>query len=180
MAGSVKIFLVGYSGCGKTTLGRKAAKRLNVRFIDTDTAIEEMEQASVSDIFRYGGEDYFRNTERKVLEMISDSCEPAIISTGGGLPVWRDNAELLNTMGVTVYISRPAEQIARRLSPYGRAKRPRLRGLGDAELVEFMERDIAAREPFYGKAHRRLDGGRHNDEELLGQLVKIFRDEDEQ
>ena len=58
----------------------------------------------------------------------------------------------MNAAGFTVYLRREAEQIARRLSPYGRQKRPRLRGLGDAELVEFMSRDMAAREPFYAQA----------------------------
>lgn len=180
MSAARRIFLTGYTGCGKTSLGRKLAQRLGVRFIDTDAAIEEREQASVSDIFRYQGEEYFRRAERDMLESIAAAQEDMIVSTGGGVPVWQDNAERLNELGVTVYISRPAEQIARRLSPYGRAKRPRLRGLSDTEIVEFMERDIALREPYYAKAHHRLDGGAYSDDELIEQLTDIFGNGDEQ
>ena len=180
MSEANKIFLVGYTGCGKTSLGRKLSQRLGVRFIDTDAVIEQREQASVGDIFRYEGEEYFRRAEHEVLEEIAADESPAIVSTGGGMPVWGDNAERLNEAGATVYIRRPAEQIARRLTPYGRAKRPRLRGLGDEELIAFMQRDIAVREPFYAKARFTLDGAAHSDDELLDQLTTIFNRGDEQ
>ena len=96
------------------------------------------------------------------------------------MPVWGDNAERLNSAGTTVYIRRPAEQIARRLTPYGRAKRPRLKGLSDSEIVAFMERDIAMREPFYMKSRYKLDGDMYSDDELLDQLTTIFNSSDEQ
>lgn len=179
MTAKRKIFLVGYTGCGKTSLGRKLAKRLNVRFIDTDALIEEREQASVSDIFRYEGEEYFRRAERLLLEDIAGEEGAAIVSTGGGFPVWGDNAERLNELGIAVYIRRPAGQIAGRLSPYGRAKRPRLNGLNDEELIEFMKGDIAVREPFYAKARFTLDGAAYSDDELLDQLTKIFNDNEQ-
>ena len=174
------LFLTGYTGCGKTSLGRKVAQRLKVRFVDTDSEIEREEQASVSDIFRYEGEEHFRMAEQSLLRRISnEECE-MIVSTGGGLPVWADNADYMNEIGTTVYIRRPAEQIARRLTPYGRAKRPRLHGLNDTEIVEFMERDIAMREPFYAKAKFTLDGTQYNDNELIDQLITIFKDGNEQ
>lgn len=179
MTAGHKIFLVGYTGCGKTSLGRKVAKRLGVRFIDTDAAIEERENASVSDIFRYEGEEYFRKAERLLLDDIANEDIAAIISTGGGMPVWGGNAERLNESGTTVYIRRTAEQIAGRLTPYGRAKRPRLRGLDDGQLVEFMERDIAMREPCYAKAQITLDGSAHSDEELIEELIKIYNGDEQ-
>lgn len=169
-----KIFLVGYTGCGKTTLGRSAAKRLRVGFADTDSVIESEERASVADIFRYEGEEHFRYAERAVAERLSSEDGDMIISTGGGLPVWRDNAEFLKASGTSVYIRRSAERIAARLTPYGRAKRPRLRGLSDDELIAFMERDIAAREPFYANAHYTLDGDSCSDKELVEKIVTIF------
>lgn len=175
-----KLFLTGYTGCGKTSLGRKVAKMLRVEFIDTDSEIEKEENASVSDIFRYEGEEHFRRTERAVIERIAGNGSDAVISTGGGVPVWGDNAERINEIGTTVYIRRSAEQIARRLTPYGRSKRPRLHGLNDIEIVEFMERDIAARAVFYEKAHYTLDGTVCSDEELIKRLIKIFNDGNEQ
>ena len=86
--------------------------------------------------------DRFREIERTVLEETILREGRAVISTGGGLPTWSDNMECMNRAGLTVYLRRTPEQIARRLSPYGRQKRPRLRGLNDDELVAFMTRAI--------------------------------------
>lgn len=139
-------------GCGKSTLARKIARRLGVEAVDTDRAVEDREGATVADIFRYEGEERFREVEREVLERLIADPATRVVSTGGGLPLWRDNMARMNEVGTTVYLRRSAEQIARRLSPYGRQKRPRLRGLSDGELVGFMARDIAEREPCYAQA----------------------------
>ena len=117
------LFLIGYMGCGKSTLGRRLARRLGAEFADTDALIERREGASVADVFRYEGEERFREVEREVLEQTLAGTA-AVVSTGGGLPVWRDNMARMNAAGFTVYLRREAEQIARRLSPYGRQKRP--------------------------------------------------------
>lgn len=167
------LFLVGYMGCGKSTIARKIARRLGVEAVDTDHAVEEQEGASVFDIFHYEGEERFREIERRALERIIADPLTAVVSTGGGLPVWRDNMERMNEAGTTVYLRRPAEQIARRLTPYGRQKRPRLRGLSDGELVEFMTRDMAAREPFYAKARHTVDCSALSDEELVEFIIML-------
>ena len=165
------LFLVGYMGCGKSTLGRKLAKRLQAKFADTDALVEEREGASVYDLFYFAGEAYFRKVEREVLEELIAREEPMVISTGGGLPTWQENMERMNQVGVTLYLQRSAEQIARRLSPYGRYKRPRLRGLEGEELVAFMAEDMAKREPFYEKASLRVDCATMRDEEIVEWLI---------
>lgn len=170
------LFLVGYMGCGKSTLGRKLARRLGVAFVDTDALVEQREGAAVADVFRYEGEEHFRQVEREVLEDVIASEDAAVVSTGGGLPVWGDNMQRMNEMGDTVYLRRSAEQIARRLSPYGRQKRPRLRGLSDEELVGFMERDMAAREPFYTQARLIVDCTETSDEELVERILRETAD----
>ena len=113
------LFLIGYMGCGKSTLGRRLARRLGAEFADTDALIERREGASVADVFRYEGEERFREVEREVLEQTLAGTA-AVVSTGGGLPVWRDSMARMNAAGFTIYLRREAEQIARRLSPYGR------------------------------------------------------------
>ena len=148
------LFLVGYMGCGKSTLGRKLARRLGVDFIDTDALVEEREGASVADVFRYEGEERFREAERRVLDEVIAGASFAVVSTGGGLPTWRDNMLCMNAVGHTVYLRRSPEQIARRLSPYGRRKRPRLQGLDDEQLVAFMRGDMAARTAYYNSARQ--------------------------
>ena len=170
------LFLVGYMGCGKSTLGRKLARRLGVPFADTDALVERREGASVADVFRYEGEACFRRIEREVLEETVGAGEAAVVSTGGGLPAWGDNMAYMNRAGRTVYLRRTAEQIARRLSPYGRQKRPRLRGLGDGELVDFMTRDMASREPFYAQAALTVECGACTDDEIVERILTFLRE----
>lgn len=165
------VFLIGYMGCGKSTLGRRLARRLGVPFIDTDARVEEREGATVSDLFRYEGEQRFREIEREVLDAAIAGNDSAVISTGGGLPVWGDNMARMNAAGCTVYLRRSAENIAGRLSPYGRRKRPRLQGLNDEELVAFMTRDMASREPFYSRAKLILACDSLPDDELVERIV---------
>ena len=170
------LFLVGYMGCGKSTLGRKLARRLGIPYADTDALVEEREGASVSDVFRYEGEQRFREVEREVLDRVIGEGAVPVVSTGGGLPTWSDNMARMNAAGCTVYLRRSAEQIARRLSPYGRRKRPRLQGLNDEELVAFMEHDMAAREPFYAQASLIVDCDLLSDEEVVECILARLKD----
>lgn len=129
----------------------------------------------MNDIFHYEGEEYFRSAERKVLEQLIADEEDMIISTGGGLPTWGDNMELMNQCGVTVWIDRSAEQTVKRLSPHGRQKRPKLRGLSDEEIVEFMQRNMAERKCYYAKATHHIEVDHLNDYELSDLITDIFR-----
>ncbi len=176
MAEYNKIFLVGYMGCGKSTLARRLANRIGWQFVDTDSEAERLEGASVSDIFCYEGEEHFRRLEREIIDRLISSSEPMIISTGGGLPIWSDNMERMNSSGLTIFIDRSAQSIASRLSPYGRQRRPRLRGLSDEQLVEFMSGDIASRRPYYERAALRLDcDSVESDRELIWQIVQHIK-----
>ena len=156
------LFLIGYMGCGKSTLGRKLARRLGIGFVDTDTLVEEQAGASVADVFRYEGEARFREAEREALERAIAAGGEAVVSTGGGLPTWGDNMQRMNGVG----------QIASRLSPYGRRKRPRLRGLDDAGLVAFMEGDMAVREPFYAQAQLVVDCDAMSDDQVVEHILR--------
>lgn len=158
-------------GCGKSTLARKLSRRLGIRAFDTDAEVERLEGASVSDIFRYEGEERFRELEREVVARLSEDGEPCIVATGGGLPTWSDNMAMLAAAGTTVYLRRSARNIASRLSPHGRAKRPKLRGLSDGELVDYMSRNIAEREPFYARAMLVIDCDSLTDDQIMDRIV---------
>ena len=116
----MKLFLVGYMGCGKSTLGKKLAKRANYEFVDMDSLIEQREGATIADIFHYAGEEYFRQKERELIEELGAADGNYIVSTGGGVPTWQDNMERMNALGESVYLHRTAQNIASRLSPHGR------------------------------------------------------------
>ena len=166
----MRLYLVGYMGCGKSSIGRKVARRLGVEFVDTDAKVEQAEQASVVDIVNYAGEEYFRRCERKALDDTA-SCTDAVISTGGGLPVWHDNMERIHALGRSVYLRRTPEQILSRLSPYGRQKRPKFRGLDDEQLLAFMRQNMAEREPVYAQADLVIDGAMLSDADIIERIA---------
>ncbi|MFI3328259.1 MAG: shikimate kinase [Rikenellaceae bacterium] len=163
----MKLFLIGYMGCGKSTIGRKLSAKIGYDLVDTDHLIEEREGMSVGDIFEKFGEARFREMERNVLDELIKSDKPCIVSTGGGLPLFGDNMEVMNGAGLTIYLHRTAENIASRLSAAGRYKRPKLRGLSDEELVAFMSKNIAERKPTYMKANCVVEAVPMNDDEIL-------------
>lgn len=171
----MRLYLTGYMASGKSTLGRKIAKRTELPFLDTDKMVEEAEGAEVADIITFAGEEYFRQAERKALEQTAE-YENAIISTGGGLPIWGDNQKWIEEHGVSVYLNRAPEQILSRLSEHGRQKRPKFRGKSDEELLQFMHEHLAEREPIYLKANIVFDCSQTSDNEIIDQLVEILID----
>ena len=165
------VFLVGYAGSGKSSLGKRLARRLGVRFVDTDKLVEQSEGASIADIFHNEGEEYFRIAERRAVESLANEGVDLVVATGGGLPTWRDNMEWLVRSGVTVYLRRTPEQILSRLSDYGREKRPMFRGKSDEELLQFMHEQMALREPYYAKAQIAVDCSVMSDDDVVEHLV---------
>ena len=82
----MKIFLIGFMGCGKTHWGKKISQKLNIPFFDLDEKIIEHEGRSIPEIFEKDGEEYFRLVEKDVLHMITESHETFVMATGGGTP----------------------------------------------------------------------------------------------
>ena len=174
----MRLYLTGYMASGKSTLGRKIAKRTELPFFDTDKMVEEAEGATCADIITFAGEEYFREAERRALEQTAE-YENAIISTGGGLPIWGDNQEWIAQHGVSVYIKRAPEQILSRLSEHGRQKRPKFRGKSDEELLQFMHEHLAEREPTYLKADIVIDCSKVSDWEIADSLCELVTKGDE-
>lgn len=165
------LFLVGYAGSGKSSLGKRLARRLGVRFVDTDREVEMQVGATIADIFHYEGEEYFRMAERKAVETLANEAVDMVIATGGGLPTWRDNMEWLVRSGMTVYLRRSPEQILSRLTDHGREKRPMFRGKSDEELLMFMHEQMAVREKFYAKAHITVECTSMSDDDAVEYIV---------
>ena len=145
-----KIFLIGYMGAGKTTIGKLLAKRLNWSFIDLDSFIENRYRRTIAAIFEEKGEAGFREIERRTLQEIS-SFENTVISTGGGLPCFFDNMDLMNKTGITIYLRAEVNELVGRLS-FDKHKRPLIKGKNKEELREFVEINLKKREPFYNRA----------------------------
>lgn len=116
--GAPPLYLVGFMGSGKSVVGRRLAKDLNWRFVDTDQRVEEAEGLSVEEIFRRRGEDRFREAERRVLRAIS-SVPEQVVATGGGMFVGFDQRALMKRTGTTLWLDAPIEEIRRRLGTGG-------------------------------------------------------------
>lgn len=170
----MKLFLVGYMACGKSSLGRKLTQKLGWQLYDTDHMIVDNEGQSVAELFDTQGEEYFRGCELKVITDLISKSEDCIISTGGGAPTWRNNMELMNSSGLTIYISRTAEGIASRLSPHGIEKRPKLRGLSGQALVDVIKAGIAERDAIYSKSKLIIDADHYSDEQLIDIILSYI------
>ena len=152
----MKIFLIGFMGSGKTTLGRKLASRMGYEFIDLDHKLEQRAELSIAEYFSIFGEDAFRELESEVLKKTLYP-DDAIVSTGGGLPCYFDNMDWMKANGKSVYIKLPPKTLADRLEA-GKEERPLLQDKHGDDLVAFIEQKLAEREGFYSQANIIVDG----------------------
>ena len=152
----MRIFLIGYMGSGKTSLGEKLAYKLEHEFIDLDAHIEKEEGRTISQIFEEDGEDYFRKLERVYLHRIIDK-EDVIISTGGGTPCFFDNMEQMNEYGKTIYINMHPKALIPRLKSSA-VTRPLLEGKDEKEMLDYIFQSLRERERDYNKAHKVVTG----------------------
>ncbi len=152
----MRIFLIGFMASGKTSIGEKIAKKLNLQFIDIDNVIEEESGLQISDIFTERGEDYFRNLEENALNKIIEK-ENVVIATGGGTTCFFDNMELMNKNGITVYIKLSALDLFNRLEN-SQTDRPLLKGLNKEKLLAKIVELLNKREKFYKQAQYTIDG----------------------
>lgn len=151
------IFLIGYMGCGKTTLGMALAQCMHVPFVDLDDYIEERCQATVKEIFASVGEQGFRDIERRCLEEVSGSVG-AIVACGGGTPCQPGNMELMNSTGITIWLTTSPQRIASRLSlPEQKAKRPLIASMDDGEILDYVTAHMEQRAAHYSQAQLTFD-----------------------
>ena len=166
----IRIFLTGYMGAGKTTLGKAFARELNVPFIDLDWYIEERFHKSIRELFAERGEASFRELERSMLHEVSE-FEDVIVSTGGGTPCFFDNMDYMNRHGQTVFLDVHPDILFNRLRVATR-QRPILQGKTDEELRSFIVEALDKRAPFYSQARYRFDAGRLESRRLIAGTVQ--------
>lgn len=146
----MRIYLIGYMGCGKSTLGRRLSKHLGLQFVDMDHYIEERNCKTIPQIFEEEGEAEFRKKERKALEELSEFTD-IVIATGGGAPCFFDNIDLMNQSGKTIYLNIQPAILADRLL-HSKTERPLIKGKSRDELVAFIDETLKKRNEFYLQA----------------------------
>lgn len=150
----MRIYLIGYMGCGKSTLGRLLADKMAVEFIDMDDHIEERNCKSIPQIFDEEGETEFRLKERMALEELSEFTD-IVIATGGGAPCFFDNISLMNRSGKTIFLDIDRLILADRLLN-SKTKRPLIEGKSKEELIVFIDESLKKRRSFYEQAKYRV------------------------
>lgn len=170
----MRIYLIGFMGSGKTTLGSATANALSVPFIDTDQLVEEHFSLSVSDIFRQHGEPTFREQEAIILRSTNHNTK-ALIATGGGLPVHHDNMEWLSKNGITMYLQWPEEILIASLVTH-RSIRPLLSELSSEEATQKAIQLLRERVSIYERSAITLDmtGVVEADQRLLEKACKYI------
>ena len=159
------VYLIGYMGSGKTTVGKKLARALDYSFVDLDYLIEEEQGQSISKIFDEQGEDTFREIEKLELHK-TFSLNDTVVSLGGGTPCYFDNLEQINKHGRSVYLKLSATSLASRLQN-SKSPRPIIKGLSDGELFEFVQQQLGEREQFYNRSHLLIKGENLKVQELV-------------
>ena len=171
------VFLIGYMGCGKTTLGKPLAQCLGWRFVDLDLYIEEKEGKTAKEIFQAYGEAHFRQLEREALKEVAASDDDVIVACGGGTPLQPGTMELMNSVGITVWLRTSVERITSRLVlPEQRSKRPLLNDMSDEEIKQSVIKGLKARNRHYKKAQLQFDSTCLESVEEINQTAQKLAD----
>jgi shikimate kinase len=147
----MRIYLIGFMGCGKTHWGKLLSEKLKVPFFDLDDQIVASEGKSINDIFAEQGEEFFRLKEKEVLYMLTESHESFVMACGGGTPCFYNNIDYMNKSGTTVWFNCTVDCLFDRLVKE-KEKRPLIRSLTDEQLRNYIIKKYADRKIFYQQA----------------------------
>lgn len=168
--GMKNIILIGFMGCGKSSVGRRLAETLNFDFLDTDELIEQEQNRSISDIFATDGEGAFREMETECLRsLINKGGDGFVLSVGGGLPIREINRSLLKKLGSVVFLRVSGDVVYKRLR--NDSTRPLLQDKNPRGRIEDL---INARKGFYEAASNyvvNVDDRSFDD--IIEEIIKI-------
>ena len=181
------IYLIGYMGSGKTTVGKILANKLGWSFVDLDDAFEELYGYTTGEYIRKFGMEAFRKKEKACVEMLSElPVQKVIYATGGGYPCWEDNMDCLKELGTCFYLRWKPEQLTKRLFLSGIEHRPVAKdgmnaqqGANDEEkMLAFVRGHLAERAEIYEQAHYIIDAPNtlhdSNDEVIAEQIFQLI------
>ena len=165
----MRIFLIGFMGSGKTTLGKQLSEKLGLPFIDLDERIETAAGMKINDIFSKKGEEFFRKLEAVRLREVIEEEENMILACGGGTPCYYDNITFINATGTSIWLNTPKEVMADRLLKEA-GHRPLVNGLSAEKLTEFIEDRLEQRLAYYSQATLTVDPSSISIDSLVQQI----------
>jgi XRE family aerobic/anaerobic benzoate catabolism transcriptional regulator len=160
------IALLGLRGAGKTTIGRRLARRLRVPFVELDRRVEEAAGLSLDEIFALHGPEYYRRLERDALELLLSEDRPAVVATGGGIVTSGDTYALLRRRALTVWLRAEAADHWNRVVQQG-DRRPMA---DNPEAMAELRRLLAERQPLYAEAAHVIDTSKLGVDEAVGAI----------
>jgi shikimate kinase len=165
----MNIFLIGFMGSGKSTIGKKLANRLGYTFLDMDREVETAEKKSIAHIFKESGEAHFRMLESDWLKNYDG--QNTVVSTGGGTPCFNKNMALMKSKGKTIFLNVPPAALAQRLF-HANQSRPLLENyIQNQELLQrYIEQKLAERLPVYEQSDLTINAASF-DSAKLNELV---------
>lgn len=150
------IYLIGFMGSGKSTVGKDLASILGWSFTDLDKEVEQSAGKTIREIFSHNGEDYFRNLETQVLRNLEINSD-RVISTGGGTPCHSGNMDFMLENGLTIYLKMTPYELRNRLSGTA-GERPLIKDLDQVQLLSFIEERLLVRSKWYERSEMTVDG----------------------
>jgi shikimate kinase len=166
----MNIYLVGFMGTGKTSVGRRLAQLKKWTFVDLDELIELQQQRRIVDIFAQKGEPYFRKIEKKALKQVSTQNN-FVVACGGGIVLDPDNLNLMKKTGTLICLSANCEAILKRVS--SSKERPILNVAKPRERIELL---LKMRAPYYLQADKTIDTSDLSIKQVASKIVKTLVD----
>jgi len=169
-----KIVLLGYMGCGKSTIANKLSGMIQIPYVDLDEFIEKKSNLTINQIFEQHGEIYFRKLERNCLVELLQTPESIIIGLGGGTPCYANNHELLvGDDVVSIYLKASIDTLYNRLV-FNKSKRPLIANKSEAEMREFIAKHLFDRSFYYNHASFKVSVDDKTIEETVNDILNIL------
>ena len=151
----MKLYLIGFMGCGKSAYGQQLAQQLNWDFVDLDERVTEQAGTSIAELFEQEGEESFRQWEQQALYSTAPLTY-TVIATGGGTPCFQENLDWLKEHGTTIYLKMLPDKLVKRLKKEQQL-RPLLKGMRQKALQQFVHQKLAERAYYYLQADIVID-----------------------
>lgn len=169
-----KIILLGYMGCGKTTIAQKLSGITALSYIDLDEYIEKKEKMSIKEIFENHGEIHFRKLEHTYFLELLNSLDEIILGLGGGTPCYSNNHELLMEKDVvSIYLKASVDTLFNRLV-VNKSKRPLIADKDDVEMKEFIAKHLFDRSFYYNHAKYKVSVDDKSIEETVNDILNLL------
>lgn len=168
------LFLVGYMGAGKSSIGSGLANTLGYKFIDTDAWIESRCCKSIPDLFNEFGESFFRAKEKECIEFLIGKNN-YVIATGGGLPCHNDLIELMNELGTTIFLEASVQTLSSRLisASENRPLLPKNKSL--AELNYQIKAHLQSRSFLYSKSKNKVVVDLKSTIQIQAEILEVLK-----